>query len=255
MRLLAAAVVASLTFAPSLAEAQSAADCGGIELSAIGECHFEVEGGCKANCEPLNFTAACDGQCNVSINASCSSSCEGSCQAECDVDPGSFDCTASCESDCQGTIQAQCGTDQECVSYCEADCSTQCESECNVVPPSADCTAQCEGCCSGSCEFDANASCSFDCQAELKGGCEVDCDAPEGALYCDGQYIAVQNLPACVEYLVSNFSVSLELSASAEGSFESSGCSIAGVERTGFGLGLFAAISGLAFARRRRRRT
>ena len=123
----AAAFAALMTQAP--VQAQTAEDCGGIELTSITECHFEFEGGCKANCQPLNFTAACDGECNISLDAMCTADCQGSCEAECDVDPAMFSCEASCRTDCEATIDSQCGSDQECRNYCEADCASQCHQD------------------------------------------------------------------------------------------------------------------------------
>lgn len=256
--------VASLALAGAMsllsldAAAQASADaCGGIELTSISECHFEFSGGCKAKCEPLRFTAACDGQCNASIDATCNSSCDADCAAECNIDPGAFDCRASCTADCNARTAAQCGDDQDCITYCEADCSSQCEAECNIVPPSADCEAQCSACCTGTCDVDANFDCSLSCSADLRGGCEVDCDAPEGALFCDGQYIAVQDLPACAQYLLENFDIQLEVEAQASfgpDGFNSSSSGCAMTDRhTGPG-GFAALLAGLGFVSWRRRR-
>ena len=71
---LSVAIIGCALFAPTTAFAAGPEACGGIELSAIGECHFEFDGGCSAKCEPLRFQAACDGQCNASLDASCTSS-------------------------------------------------------------------------------------------------------------------------------------------------------------------------------------
>ncbi len=251
----AASLFAAAAFVPTTAFAQNPGSdpCGGIELSAIGECHFEFEGGCEAKCEPLSFVAACDGQCNLSVEASCDTSCQASCAADCEVDPGQFDCRASCTADCRASAEARCGTDSECVSYFQAECSSSCEAECNVVPPSADCEAQCNGCCTGSCDVDANFDCSLQCTADLKGGCQVDCRQPEGALFCDGQYLAVVDLPACLQYLAENFEINLEVEAEASGSIT---CSMGNPALTD-GSALYAMMAGglgLAFASRRRRR-
>jgi hypothetical protein len=70
------------------AAAASLAACGNIHVEAEAECKVEFEGGCTAQCEPVNFTAACaadlkvgcDGPCNVSASAECT----GSCQADCE---------------------------------------------------------------------------------------------------------------------------------------------------------------------------
>ena len=68
-------------FAPAQALAADADACGNIELVAVGECHFEFSGGCKASCEPVSFVAACDGACNADLDASCTASCATDCRA------------------------------------------------------------------------------------------------------------------------------------------------------------------------------
>jgi LPXTG-motif cell wall-anchored protein len=253
-----ALAAAAATFALFGASTASAATnpCGNIEITSIGECHFEFSGGCKAQCEPLSFVAACDGECNASIDANCNVECSAGCEADCEVNPGSFDCSASCETDCNASIQARCGSDQECISYCEASCTTECDASCEVVAPEADCTAQCEASCSGGCDVDANFDCNVECSAELQGGCEVQCDAPEGALFCDGQYLNITDIPACVEYLVENFEIELEFEVEITGEIDSS-CTVANTGSSQSSvpgmLGLAAAAGGLAAARLRRR--
>ena len=70
-----------------------------------------------------------------------------------------------------------------------------------------------------------------------------------GALFCDGQYIAVQDIPGCIDYLIDNLDVSVEAEASATIS-----CSSAGARGGAAGLGAFALFGlGLCFVRRRRR--
>jgi uncharacterized protein (TIGR03382 family) len=248
-----AALAALLVSSSAFAQATDAEPCGGIELTAISECHFELDGGCEAKCEPLSFVAACDGQCDLDVQASCDTSCTASCEADCQADPGRFDCRAACTSDCQANARARCdSTDSECIAYFEAECSASCEAECDVVAPSASCEAQCQSCCTGSCDVDANFECQLDCTAELQGGCEYDCRQPEGALFCDGQYIAVQDLPACLQYLYENFEINVEAEASAEANIS---CAAAPNGFTdGSALYMMMAGLGLAAARLRRRR-
>ncbi len=246
-----AALALPLAFAAGSAEAASRQACGNIELLAVGECHFEFEGGCKAKCEPLNLVAACDGKCNLDISVECKSDCSGSCQTECQVDPGKFDCKASCRTDCNAQVAARCNSgDNECISYCEADCESNCSAQCDVVAPKADCETKCNGCCSGSCETDANFDCSLKCSVDLQGGCEVACEKPEGALFCDGQYIAVNDLSECIQYIQESFNYKVEVKAEASASVScaaSNGASSAG------GLALLGLAAGVAAARRRRR--
>lgn len=247
--LVAASALVSLSFAGT-AFAGTRADCGNVELLAVGECHFEVSGGCKTKCEPIRFVAACDGRCETSVDVSCTASCRGDCEAACDVDPGEFQCAASCRADCGAQVAMECGDDQECVAYCETACASNCDAQCGVVAPQADCEAQCQACCGGSCETSSEFECSWACTGELQGGCETDCDAPEGALFCDGQYVAVDDLGGCLEYLAANFEI--HLSASAEADVR---CAAApgATPPASAPLAWCAALVGLALSRRRRR--
>ena len=83
------------------------------------------------------------------------------------------------------------------MASCQATASAECEASCEATPPSADCRAQCEASCTGQCTAQARAECQIDCQSDgyadckfdAQGGCEAECSAPEGALFCDGQYV------------------------------------------------------------------
>lgn len=209
--LLCATLIPASAFATTGPEA-----CGGIDFWAVSECHFEFEGGCEASCEPLSFSAACDGQCSIAIDGGCTASCNAECVAECEYNPAQFSCEASCSSDCYAAASAHCGSDSGCYSYFEASCSAQCQAECSYVPASASCQSRCDASCSASCDLEANAECEIECTSSLEGGCLLDCQQPEGALFCDGQYIPVQDLPACLQYLWENFEIGVEAEASAE---------------------------------------
>jgi MYXO-CTERM domain-containing protein len=226
--------------------------CGNLELLAVGECHFEVEGGCKAQCQPLNLVAACDGQCNADISVECTSSCSGACVADCTAQPATFDCRGSCVQDCNAQIATRCDSgDQDCITYCEADCESNCDAQCEAVAPQADCETQCQGCCGGSCETDANFDCSFKCSVDLQGGCEVACDTPEGALFCDGQYIAVTDVQDCVDYLATEYNYEVKVEAKASATIS---CAAGGAAPSTGALVLLGAAAGLTAARRRRRK-
>lgn len=214
--------------------------CGDIYVEAEASCRVEVEGGCTAMCEPPRLEAQCaaelyancEGQCSASASVDCTASCQSSCVADCEVDPGSFDCSASCNADCQGSCEAQCGGDSECRASCEATCSAGCDARCSGTPPSATCEARCEASCEGSCEAQANIDCQVDCQAggyvdckaDLQGGCEAQCQRPEGALFCDGQYVdAGNNLQECVAALEAQLNIQVD--GYAEGSCQPGSCS------------------------------
>lgn len=284
--LLPTAAFALIGFASMDAQAGIEA-CGNINLSAGAQCEFKTSGGCEAACTPVNFELACAGrgslecrgQCGLDATVECTTDCQGSCEAQCDVNPGAFDCAAACETDCSagcsGDCAAKCSADANsaeceasCQTSCEASCSTECDAECEVVPPSADCQAQCNGCCGGSCNAEVNFDCQVDCQADLQvaceadlqGGCEVQCSQPQGALFCDGQYVAFDNVTACLEALAAELNIEVSGSASCEGNSCMAEGSIscgATVDPENSWAGLMALFMGLGLAgtmsRRRRR--
>lgn len=249
-------------------------DCGDINVEASATCELELTGGCEVACEPLNFTAECfvdcEGECSASLSVECTGSCEASCQGECEVDPGSLDCQGSCEVDCNAGCSGQCSASNnqaECEGQCEASCEGECGISCEGTPPSASCEAKCSASCEGSCTAEANMDCHIDCQggcsAELQGGCTAQCESPDGALFCDGQYVDHNgNLESCIAALNAYLSVDVETSGSAacdgssctaEGSCSASSI---GPKPSSQSLPWFAAglaALGIAAARRRRR--
>ena len=245
----AAALAAAATFGfASSADAANLSACGNIELAANAKCEMRVEGGCVASCEPVSFRVqcaadlyvGCNGQCNAQVEASCTASCQAGCQAECQVDPGAFECSASCRADCGASCDARCAADPnsaQCAASCEATCGGECDARCEATPPSADCEAQCQACCTGSCDAKANIDCQIDCQAdgfvscesELKGGCEVACQKPDGALFCDGQYVNVgDQIDQCVAQLESLLQIKVEGYASGNAQCSDGRCTAEG---------------------------
>lgn len=260
--------------------------CGDIQVEANAQCSVEIEGGCTARCEPINFNAACagelaiecGGECNASADIQCTGTCEGNCQAKCEIDPPKFDCRADCEANASADCSASCnaGTDEErneCQASCKASASISCEGKCDIDPnASANCEAQCQASCSGSCEAKANAQCNVSCQSEgfvsckarLEGGCQAECSKPEGALFCDGQYVDHGgNLQECINALKAELNITVKGSASAECSgnscsAEASGSASCAMRQSdpggnaGLGVLALAGLAGLVAARRRR---
>lgn len=236
---IASLVFSALAFSAPMLLTSSAqaglADCGNIDVKANAQCEVVVEGGCTAKCEPINFTAACQGQCSGSCTAqaslSCTADCSGSCSGECNANPGSFDCKASCEADCSGTCDASCSAKAnaaECKASCKATCQGECGGSCEGTPPSATCEAKCDASCQGSCEGQANidcqATCQGSCSANLQGGCTARCESPEGALFCDGQYVDTgDHLAKCISALEATLQIKVKGYAS--GNAECSGAS------------------------------
>lgn len=256
-RLLIGLVAAPLMLVSSAAWAGLGA-CGNFEAVASGSCDFEVSGGCEAQCVPLNFVAACDGQCNASATADCTGGCEASCEADCDANPGSFECEGECSSTCQASCSGSCDGSSSCQAQCSASCDNRCAVQCKATPPSATCKAKCQASCDASCKVQANVDCSVDCSASLEGGCKVDCSEPEGALFCNGQYVDVgDNVDSCLDAL-QNIGFGYSVSCTGTECSASIGCAAAPAgsmdTRTGVGAltGLMVGL-GMLVSRRRRR--
>lgn len=232
-----AAALATLASFSFEAHARGLDACGDIFVDAQANCEVLVEGGCEAACKPVAFNAACavegslgcQGECNLDADVECTASCQGTCEAECNVDPGAFDCRAACEGNCSADCSSRCASSAnrgECEASCEATCSLECDGACNIEPGQADCTAQCDASCSGECRAAVNMNCQIDCQAdlyaeckaELEGGCTAQCSKPEGALFCDGQFIEVSNIDACIDALRDLLDIEVHFEASASAS-------------------------------------
>jgi hypothetical protein len=175
-------------------------------------CELDVTGGCEAKCTPVNFTAQCgyncQGGCHGSIDVNCTASCQDSCTGSCMANPGSFSCTAHCQDTCEGECATTCKGNKDettCITQCKGSCEGDCSAHCQATPPSASCDVQCQASCQGECHAKANLDCEIQCQggcsAQLTGGCKADCQAPQGALFCDGQYVTVDNIDDCSAFV------------------------------------------------------
>jgi MYXO-CTERM domain-containing protein len=279
------------------AGAASIADCGQINVDATETCTAEVKGGCTAQCTPIHFEAACAGKLEAECETSCSKlpdvSCTGSCQADCNtqctVTPAQFSCEGSCTAKCEGTCSAKCSgtasartTDGgasadakgECMASCKSTCGGECHGSCTGTPATADCQGKCAASCKGSCTADLNMDCQttcqsksyVSCQAELEGGCKTQCTQPEGALFCNGQYVDHGgNAQSCIDALNAYLKAKVDVSATGSCSGNtcqgqasiSTKCSVTtpaqSTDTTGAGAAL-GALVGLGAAARRRRR-
>jgi hypothetical protein len=197
---------AALILVPSEAYAGRVIEaCSDIHVEANAQCTIEAEGGCKANCKPINCSAAlyaeCEGDCDASADVDCEAQCDiDSCKVECEG--GEFDCSAQCQGECDANCSADCegkcessdgstNCQGECEASCEATCQGECDASCDIEKP--DCDAECQASCEGQCTAKARMDCQVDCQAkgyaECTGGCELECERPEGAMFCDGEFI------------------------------------------------------------------
>lgn len=184
-----------------LAAPASAGDaCGKFDFAQGVDCRVEVSGGCKAQCTPIQFEAGCSGGCNADVSTVCTGSCETTCLQQCD--PAHLDCVAGCHTECDQPCIDQCNADhpgEDCVSTCKSSCSMHCSSACGVTP--SDCLSHCKECCHGACSTSINLECDIGCFAKLEGGCTAQCEAPSGALFCNGQYIGASDVDACIDQL------------------------------------------------------
>lgn len=266
---------------PSVARAEAGLGaCGDIFVEAGAECTIYVGPVCEGLCEPVRLTAACAaelraecaGGCEASADVQCQAGCEADCRVDCEVDPGEFNCLASCQADCSGGCEGRCEAEPgaaECVAACEATCSGECSGRCEVTPPEVDCDSKCEAACTGSCEAQASLDCQIDCQAQgfaecradLVGGCKIRCNEPEGALFCDGQFIDVRaSVEDCVAVLRGLLEVEVMVHAEGEAACVGNTCRAEGEVGCSCGVdggraGLLAlACVGLVGRRRRRAR-
>ncbi len=253
--------------------------CGNLDATASSSCVLETSGGCTADCTPVNFEASCaaqletscSGGCNVSADVNCNGSCTASGGGNGMADPGSFDCAGSCETDCQATCTGQCtssSTSDECEASCNASCAGHCNVQCTATPPTASCDEKCQASCNGSCTAQANMSCDISCQtmgyascqSSLTGGCTAQCSAPQGALFCNGQYVDVGNdVQSCLDELKNTLNITATGSASCSGNEcmakASVSCDVSNQEAplSGGILAIGLAAAGMAAMRRRSR--
>ncbi|MBK6514598.1 MAG: hypothetical protein IPM79_32895 [Polyangiaceae bacterium] len=281
-RLLFATLSLGATFAiTEQAQAADLSSCGDFFFDPGGDvqCEVKLDVDCDASCEPLAFEVecaaelylGCEGGCDLDIDVECTLDCEAGCNVDCEG--GEFDCRAYCEGGCFADCESRCTGDAnetQCRSSCEAGCNVECGASCEVELP--DCEASCQASCEGGCQASANADCQIecqadgyiDCEAELQGGCEIACETPEGALFCDGQWINTDDLESCADAIIESFDIEIDgyARADCEGNTctAEAGCTTKcataapSTHDSTFGMmALGVATLGLAAARRRRR--
>jgi hypothetical protein len=251
---------------PGIARAQDASTpCGKFDFSSGLSCRIEVSGGCTANCSPLSFEAACTGGCTSMTTTTCVDTCGTTCVAMCN--PQLLDCFAGCHAECDQPTVDQCRQSHptdDCTTTARAQCDIHCKDSCQVPPNN--CQEHCTKCCTGSCNTQTNFDCDFSCFAQVQGGCDVQCQRPEGAIFCNGQYVYASDVTACIAYLATR-GIQVDVSARASAQCDLSGChgtgaSVSGCSAGGaldptaavapFGLAFFLAMTAAARWRRRR---
>lgn len=217
-------MLCALLFGASEARAQDGGDnpCGRFDFSSGIACKIEVSGGCTANCTPLKLEAACAGGCTSMSSTTCVDNCGTTCVAMCN--PQLLDCFAGCHAECDQPTSDECRQSHptdDCTTSARAHCDIHCKDSC-MVPPN-NCQEHCNKCCTGSCTTQVNFDCDFSCFADVKGGCDVQCQRPEGALFCNGQYVHASDIEACIVYLATR-GVQVDVSARASATCDLTGC-------------------------------
>jgi len=281
--LLTALAISASAVVAGTASAAPVDSCGGIDFSEGVSCEVVVSGGCTAQCTPINVDVqcsanlyvGCEGGCTAKADVSCTGTCQGSCTADCMAN-AQFDCNARCNAQCDGDATAKCSASAnkaQCEASAKETCSANCDGSCSAQA-SADCNAQCQGCCTGQCTADAQFDCQIncqamgyaDCEASVTGGCEAQCQKPEGALFCNGQYVDTSNfsLDQCLQDLLAQYNIKAD--GYAYGTCDNNGCegkaggsvscSVANVGGGDYALGSLAAMGalgmGLSLVQRRR---
>lgn len=200
-------------------------ECGNVAFSHGADCEMRTGSLCRSSCTPVQvqatcaaeLVAQCEQQCEVEGALDCSTDCHKYCDVNCTLGPVDFDCegycqkgcATSCRENCEGEISGEEAVGQ-CQTSCRTSCSSECSDHCSSVVPEDRCDTQCEATCEGQCDARANMACQVLCQAEGFSACEVatqqrcdeSCDEPEGALFCNGQFIEHgDNLEHCVSAL------------------------------------------------------
>ena len=257
LRFSAAALAVAATLAAVPAHAGIDA-CGNIDVTADAQCQAIIDPvACKAECTPPKLEAACAAKleagcettCNKLPSASCTGSCQGDCETECNVKPAEFDCEGNCTATCEGDCSSKCsgmasasggdaGASAHCEAECKASCSGECHGSCTATAAQVDCASKCTASCQGSCKVDTNFDCQttcqgqgfVKCQADLQeGSCNVQCQKPEGAIFCDGQFVDNGgNAKACIDALNAYLKAHVMASASGTSGCDNGACSAEG---------------------------
>ena len=206
---------------PTVARADLAA-CGGVYLSVDAACEFVPTETCTTHCEDVametdcaaRLYTTCEGECTATAEVACVETCTTDCTPVCtthEADPAPPNAMGLCMSDCQQDCTDDCAgaaNKGECRSSCAHTCGELCEKRCDG-DDSTTCAPRCDVACEGSCTAQASSACQVTCQSkqfttcktEQVQVCEKDCKETGGALFCDGQFLAVTDLQACADEL------------------------------------------------------
>ena len=253
--------------------------CGGVLLQASASCEVLPTETCTMQCEPVaveetcayRLTSSCEGGCTAVAEVDCQSGCETSCVPTCTTESEDQppNCMGLCMSDCQQDCTETCADSSEphCRSSCAHVCSRDCRDQCDG-DTETECEPVCLTACSGSCEARASIDCQVSCQSEtfvtceteVVQECETNCETTGGGIFCDGQFLATEDLQACADQLQAEMDIHVDLSITAHAEANGKGrfgCSIdpQGGHRSASLLGWIGLALGLCARRIVRRRS
>jgi MYXO-CTERM domain-containing protein len=274
--LLAIPLVAVL--APSTANA-SLERCGGVFLSGDAQCEFRREQDCQEHCEVVSVEqscaaelyTSCESGCVAEATTVCTTNCAPVCVEECTVTPAQSsadicrtDCLADCDAKCENARNPEC-----CRHACPHTCRKQCENRCNEDDQTIECAPKCVTACDGTCASTAQTTCQVECQTNqwescqtvVREQCRTDCTDKGGAIFCDGQFLKVEDLDGCAADLSAQLSINLDVNVDAtidthidtDGDGDTETCSLGAPAAPKSGaLWVAVAVAGAALIRRRR---
>lgn len=237
------ALPAVLLAASSASAFDTPAECGLFDFDRnSANCEIRVAAQCTAGCKVDNFTAGCQGGCTSMPDPVCiQQTCGAGCIADCD--PAKLDCVQGCHDECEQPFIKDCEAahpERDCVSDAVATCKGYCRDQCKVMPSS--CIEHCDMCCTGACTSFSNMECNIDCYVKLDASCNASCSAPEGGLYCNGQYVNATNVNTCISKLAEQ-GINTNVEARGEVVCDLSGCHAKGDASAG-GLACAASVPG-----------
>lgn len=240
-------------------------ECRNMRIDADASCELRASAACDTSCDlgamwnacAADLAAICQGGCNISADVQCTGDCGDTCEQRCRVED--VVCEDGCYDECTVLCPDMCADgDEQCIASCEATCSVDCDDKCAELSVDAKCVEHCNQCCLGMCTAQINFDCQLDCQKpdfsncaeNLVDECAISCET-EGALFCDGDFVAAGNdLTDCVDALL-NQKIDISEHASFKASLDSIGCSAGGTQGAA---GMWPIMMGLATLLRRRRR-
>lgn len=233
---------------PSIARADLEA-CGGVYLNADASCEFLPKETCTTKCEDVAMETSCaarlytgcEAECTATAEVTCITGCTSDCTPTCETLEGEPEppnarglCMSSCQQDCS---DACAGNDDagECRSSCAHNCGEVCEHRCEG-DDSPTCEPRCDVACDGSCTAKASATCQVSCQStqfttcktELVQRCEEECTTTGGALFCEGQFLAVTDLQACADELRAELAIDVTIDLEVDVECDSASCEVDG---------------------------